>query len=81
MGLKEAHGLCPDAPGFLNLIPGIWIGAHPPQENTIPHAFQRSRIFLLREMPTKYAKVRKRDFVCFAFSVGKFINFQRDQAI
>ena len=43
MGLCEARGLCPDAPVFFNLFPGIWTGAHPPQENTIPHAFQRSR--------------------------------------
>src|SRR3990172_11096297 len=51
MGLCEARGLCPDAPVFFNLFPGIWTGAHPPQGNTIPHAFQRSRIFLLIEMP------------------------------
>ena len=37
------YGLYPDAPVFFNLFPGIWTGAHPPQENTIPHAFQRSR--------------------------------------
>src|SRR3972149_6046299 len=42
---------------------------HP--KNTIPHAFQRSRIFLLIEIPTKYAKVRERDFVYFVFFVGK----------
>src|SRR3989338_7734536 len=42
---------------------------HP--RNTIPHAFQRSRIFLLIEMPTKYAKVRERDFVYFVFFAGK----------
>ena len=70
-GLNEARGLCPDAPGFLNLIPGIWTSAHPPQENTISHAFQRSKIFLFLKEPTNDAKVRERDFVCFVFFVGK----------
>ena len=65
MGLCEAHGLCPDAPVFFNLFPGIWTGAHPPQESTIPHAFQRSRRFLFLKEPTNDAKVRERDFVCF----------------
>ncbi len=46
-GLCEARGRCPDAPVFFNLFPGIWTGDHPPQENTIPHAFQRSRIFFI----------------------------------
>ena len=72
-GLNEARGLCPDAPGFLNLIPGIWTSDHPPQENTISHAFQRSKIFLFLKEPTNDAKVRERDFVCFVFFAGKLV--------
>ncbi|MBE7546661.1 MAG: hypothetical protein H3C64_02610 [Candidatus Kuenenia stuttgartiensis] len=31
-GLIMALGLCPDAPGFLNLCPGIWTSDHPPNK-------------------------------------------------
>ena len=40
MGLCEARGLCPDAPVFFNLFPGIWTGAHPPREILYPTPFK-----------------------------------------
>ena len=66
MGLNVLYGYRPDAPVFFNLFPGIWTGAHPPPENTILHAFQRSRIFLFLKELTYDAKVREKDFACFA---------------
>ena len=45
MGLNEAHGLCPDAPGFLNLIPGIWTGDHPPTKILYPAPFKGQGYF------------------------------------
>jgi len=55
MGLNEAHGRCPDAPGFFNLFPGIWTGDHPPRRYYTPR-LSKVKEFLLIEMPTKYAK-------------------------
>ncbi len=39
------YGLCPDAPGFLNLIPGIWTGAHPPRKILYPTPFKGQGYF------------------------------------
>jgi len=65
MGLNEAHGRCPDAPVFFNLFPGIWTGAHPPQEILYPTLSKVNNIFVLKE-PTNNAKVGEKDFACFA---------------
>ena len=66
--LKSQRHLSPD--NFSHLLTFFLVFGqviiHP--ENTIPHAFQRSRIFLLIEMPAKYAKRQEYDFVYF---VGK----------
>lgn len=68
--LLRLYGRCPDAPGFLNLFPGIWTGDHPPRKYYTPRLSKIKDVFVLKE-PTNNAKVRERDFVCFAYFVGK----------
>ena len=36
-GIVEPLRLCPDAPGFFNLKPGIWAGASPPRQEPLYH--------------------------------------------
>ena len=45
MGSNEAHGLCPDAPVFFNLFPGIWTGDHPPRKILYPTPFKGQGYF------------------------------------
>ncbi len=44
-GLNVALGLCPDAPGFLNLFPGIWTGDHPPKKILYPMPYKDQGYF------------------------------------
>lgn len=67
--LERLYGRCPDAPGFLNLFPGIRTGAHPPKIKYTSTFQSVKGIFCLKE-PTNDAKVHERDFVCFACFVG-----------
>ena len=40
MGLNEAHGRCPDAPGFSNLFPDFRTGDHQPRKILYPTPFK-----------------------------------------
>jgi hypothetical protein len=46
--INVALGLCPDAPGFPNLFPGIWTGDHPPRKYYTPRLTKVKDIFVFK---------------------------------
>ena len=61
MGLNEARDLCPDAPGFFNLFPGIWTSDHPPQKILYPTPFKGQGYFITKTQRHQVIKVRLRN--------------------